>query len=220
MRRCSLILVAGLALAPMALSLGCASATIALKEKLGYAKREQLVARVKDARDSQEQAKQQFDSALAEFLAVTKVDVGQLESQYKKIESAYNKSRDRASAVSSRIDDVKLVADKLFAEWNDEIKQINDPSDRAADQRMLADSQARYQRLLSVMQQAESRMGPVLESFNSKRLLLKHNLNARAIAAMQGTVDKVGNDVSELIREMEASIAEANRYIDQMNAGQ
>ena len=53
---------------------GCSSATIAVKEKLGIPKREQLVARVKDARDGQQEAKQQFASALDEFLADIRVE--------------------------------------------------------------------------------------------------------------------------------------------------
>ena len=52
---------------------GCASQRIAVSEKFGHAKREQLVDRVQDARDGQVAAKQQFESALKEFLAVTKV---------------------------------------------------------------------------------------------------------------------------------------------------
>jgi len=39
---------------------GCNSTAIAVKEKLGIPKRDQLVARVKDARDGQQEAKEQF----------------------------------------------------------------------------------------------------------------------------------------------------------------
>ena len=50
---------------------GCSSAGIALKERFGYAKREQLVDKVEATRNSQEAAKTQFESALQEFIAVT-----------------------------------------------------------------------------------------------------------------------------------------------------
>ncbi|MFG0260193.1 MAG: DUF2959 family protein, partial [Phycisphaerales bacterium JB041] len=39
---------------------GCASASMAIKEQFGYAKREQLVDGVQKARDAQEDAKEQF----------------------------------------------------------------------------------------------------------------------------------------------------------------
>src|SRR5262249_45620608 len=98
---------------------GCASAGIALRESFGIAKREQLVDRVTDARDSQEAAKTQFKSTLDEFMSVTGQSgtTSELESRYRKLSAAYEKSDAKAKAVQSRIADVQLVADKLFAEW-------------------------------------------------------------------------------------------------------
>lgn len=72
-----LVLAAGL-FATASVPLACSSAGIAIREKLGYAKREQLTARVQDTRDSQEAAKKQFESALAEFMAVTGAQGGDL----------------------------------------------------------------------------------------------------------------------------------------------
>src|SRR4051794_34515760 len=71
MRRWLVGVAAGCVAASGLLGGGCGSASIALKEKLGIPKRDQLVARVEDARDEQQKAKQQFASALDEFLAVT-----------------------------------------------------------------------------------------------------------------------------------------------------
>lgn len=42
-------------------------------------------------------------------------------------------------------------------------------------------------------------------------------LNARAIASLEGKVGQVRLDVSRLIREMEASTAEADAVIKEMN---
>lgn len=69
------------------------------------------------------------------------------------------------------------------------------------------------------MERAERKMAPVLEAFQDQVLFLKHNLNARAIASLEGTVDELETDVDQLIRDMEASIAEANAFIEQMQAG-
>ena len=78
---------------------GCASHRIAIAEKFGYAKRDQLVDRVQDARDGQLAAKQQFESALKEFLAVTKVsgaELRELEDRYDKLNGEYKRSESRA----------------------------------------------------------------------------------------------------------------------------
>lgn len=195
---------------------GCSSTTIALKEKLGFPKREQLVARVKDARDGQQEAKQQFASALHEFMAVTGASGGDLEAKYEKLRKEYERSESRAETVHSRIKDVERVAEALFKEWKAELTQYSSESLRQASQRELDATRARYDGLIGAMRAAAGKMQPVLTAFNDQVLFLKHNLNARAIASLQGNVAQIQSDVGSLIRDMEASIAEANAFIDQM----
>ncbi|GJQ28969.1 MAG: DUF2959 domain-containing protein [Phycisphaerae bacterium] len=196
----------------------CSSAGIALKEKFGYAKREQLVDNVKDARDAQQEAKVTFASALDEFLAVTKVSGGELESQYKKLRDEHERAQSKADAVRGRIKDVDRVATALFKEWNEELKQYSSDALRRSSERQLMDTQRQYDRLFAAMKAAEAKMDPVLAAFKDQVLFLKHNLNARAIAGLQGTTAEIERDVTTLIREMEASIAESNRFIEQMQA--
>jgi hypothetical protein len=214
--------LAALALALAAAALpglhGCAAAGVKLRESFGIEKREQLVDRVKEARDSQNAAKEQFESALQEFLAVTGQagKGGELESRYNKLKSEYERSETRAGAVHDRIASVEYVANKLFAEWETELGQYQNATLRAQSQRQLADTKARYNDLLRAMKGAESKMAPVLSALHDQVLFLKHNLNAQAIASLQGTAVEVQNDVTGLIRDMEAAIAEANRFIEQM----
>lgn len=62
-------------------------------------------------------------------------------------------------------------------------------------------------------------MEPVLSSFRDHVLYLKHNLNAQAIASLQGELGGIESDVGRLIAEMERSIAEAQSFINDMAAG-
>ena len=45
-------------------------------------------------------------------------------------------------------------------------------------------------------------------------LYLKHNLNAQAIASIQGTAEGIQKDIQSLINEMQKSIDEANAFIN------
>ena len=49
-------------------------------------------------------------------------------------------------------------------------------------------------------------------------LYLKHNLNARAIASLEGDLVSIRSDVEKLIREMNASIAEADAFLGTLGA--
>ena len=66
------------------------------------------------------------------------------------------------------------------------------------------------------MKRAEAKIDPVLEAFEDQVLFLKHNLNAKAIASLQNELTAVENDIAELIREMEASMSEADAFIQAM----
>ena len=118
----------------------------------------------------------------------------------------------------ARIDDVERVAGALFKEWKAELGQYSSPELRRSSQRQYDQTQGQYQRLVEAMRAAESKMEPVLGAFKDQVLFLKHNLNARAIASLQSTSARVESDVQALIAEMESSIAEANAFIEQMQA--
>lgn len=199
---------------------GCASTGIALRERFGYAKREQLVDNVVAARDEQQEAKEQFQSALEQFLAVTGTggNVADLEARYSALSREYSRSERQAESVRGRIVDVERVAEALFAEWEDELDEYENASLRRSSEQQLRETRAQYGRLLGAMKDAEASMGPVLSAFKDQVLFLKHNLNARAIASLQETATEIQGDVERLIREMERSIAEADAFVRQMGS--
>ena len=195
---------------------GCADTMIKAKEAIGIPKRDQMVARVQDARDSQNDAKTKFTSALDEFLAVTKVDAGQLEATYKSFSAKCDACESAAKKVSSRIADVERVANALFIEWGKEIGQYNSPQLRLQADADLSKTKVQYEKLLASMKAAASKMDKPLLTFKDQVLFLKHKLNARAIAGLEATAKEISSDVQSLITEMNASIEEADRFIKQM----
>lgn len=70
-----------------------------------------------------------------------------------------------------------------------------------------------YTEMIQRMDAAAATMEPVLTKFKNRVLFIKHNLNAQAIASLKGTELELGDDIERLIREMEASIAEADAFI-------
>lgn len=209
-----------LCLTCLALSAGlaaCASTGIAINEAFGYAKREQLVDRVQDAKAGQEAAREQFADALEEFMALTGAEGGDLERIYRRLDNQLDRCESRASTVRSRIDSVESVAGALFREWERELAEYESESLRAASEAQLIDTRAQYQSLLAAMERAEGTMEPVLQAFRDQVLFLKHNLNARAVASLQNEVVAIEGEVQNLIAEMNASIAEATAFIDSMS---
>ena len=193
--------------------IGCSSAYYKTMESIGYHKRDLMVNRVEAARDAQQEAKDQFTTALEKFKSVTKFDGGKLETKYYQIKDEFDRSEARAQDVADRIDAVEDVADALFAEWEDELSQYGSEALRRASTKKLRVTRSKYAELLRAMRRAEQKMAPVLAAFKDQVLFLKHNLNAQAVASLQTELVSVEADVALLIKDMEASIAEADSFI-------
>lgn len=196
---------------------GCQKTYYKTMEAFGYHKRDLLVERVEDARDAQESAKVQFQSALEKFSEVVDFRGGELEEKYKELKTELERSEANARAVKSHIDDVESVAKALFKEWESELNQYSNDNLRRSSEQKLNLTRQRYTQLISAMKRAEEKIGPVLAAFRDNVLFLKHNLNAQAIASLQNELVSVEADIGSLIKEMESSIEEANSFIEAMS---
>ncbi|MBR9728100.1 DUF2959 domain-containing protein [Shewanella intestini] len=197
---------------------GCQSAYYGAMEKVGYHKRDIMVDRVQDAKESQEEAQQQFSSALAEMQALLAFDGGDLETAYNNAKDEYESAQAAADDVSNRIDKVESVAEALFDEWETEIQQISKASLRRNSTEKLTQTQRSYRSLVKSMRRAESKMPPILTAMKDNMLYLKHNLNAQAIGAIKGEFAILKTDISSLITEMNKSITESNQFIEAMES--
>mgnify|MGYP000224051887 CR=1 FL=1 len=194
----------------------CESTYYSAMEKVGYHKREILVDRVEDAQQSQQDAQQQFTSALEQLKTLTDFDGGDLEDIYDEVNAQYKDSKAAAEAVSERIDEVDSVAKALFDEWQEELEQYQSASLKAESKQQLADTRKRYTAMLKAMRRAEAQMNPVLTRLNDNQLYLKHNLNARAIGAVGKEFSRLEQDVADVIKQMSNAIAESDKFIASM----
>jgi len=204
------------AFAAALLAAGCSTAYYQALEAIGIEKRDILVDRVEDARDAQNDAKAQFQSALDQYRSVIGFDGGDLEEVYDRLNGSYERSEARAQAVSRRIGEVQRVADDLFEEWEDELGQYSDAGLRRRSERLLGETRAQYQQVIGAMRRAEAAMSPVLTLFQDQVLFLRHNLNARAIGALETELDAIEDATEASIEEMERAIAEASAFIESM----
>ena len=198
---------------------GCASMQYAALEKVGVQKRDILVDRIEETQSAQEQIKQRFNSAYELFASLVDVDVAELESAYKKLSSAVERSEKSTEALSSRIAKVESVAEDLFDEWQRELDLYSNQNLRAASEKNLNQTRRQYKNLMARMYRAEDSVQPVLFKLQDNVLYLKHNLNARAVNALDNEVDVVQIEVRRLIEEMEAAISESDTFLQSMQSG-
>jgi SMC interacting uncharacterized protein involved in chromosome segregation len=150
---------------------------------------------------------------MEQFKSVVHFQGGVLEKEYNTLNVTLKRSEAGADDVRKRIRSVEEVSQALFNEWRDEIKQYASDTLRAASQRQLDSTRAKYTQLIAAMKQAEAKLDPVLTPLRDQVLFMKHNLNARAISALDGELGAIQSNVDRLVRDMESAIAEADAFI-------
>lgn len=193
---------------------GCADTYYSAMEQVGVHKRDIMVDRVEAAQVSQEEAQEQFVSALEQFDSVVKLEDTDLKRAYDKLNGEYEAVVDAAEDVSMRIDKIESVADALFDEWNKELDLYTNASLKAKSKSQLLSTQGRYGEMISSMRRAEGSMAPVLATFQDNVLFLKHNLNAQAIGSLKGEFGSLKSDIDSLIVQMNEAIDSSNTFVE------
>lgn len=192
---------------------GCQSAYYSTMEKVGVHKRDILADRVDKAQDAQQDAQQEFKSALEQFSTLIQFDGGDLQKQYEQTNEQYQDCSEAAALVSERINSIEDVAEALFDEWQEELDMYSNAKLKQESAAKLKSTQRQYQQLLNTMRQAESSMAPVLDSLRDNSLYLKHNLNAQAIGALRDEFASIERDITKLISNMNKAISESQQFI-------
>lgn len=200
----------------VALLSACQSAYYGAAEKIGYHKRDILVDRVEDSREAQQEAEEQFQSALEQLSLLVNFDGGDLEDIYEDMNEEYEDAEDAADEVRSRIKAIENVSQALFSEWEEEIEQFSNNRMKNDSKQKLAETQKRYKGMIVVLHKSESKMDPVLSALKDNVLYLKHNLNARAVASLKVEFKSIEGDIDILIQEMRKAIASSDEFIASM----
>ena len=180
---------------------------------LGHHKRDIVVIQVDQACNSLKGTRDQFEDALQQFKNIVNIEPSTLERHYNLLQRQYDFCKNTSEDVSHRITSIEEVSNSLFKEWEDELEQYSNRAMRTRSRQQLKASRKQYNRLIKTLRKAENRIHPVLSAFKDQVLFLKHNLNAKAIAALQHDFMEIGIDISQLIEVMEITINEASQFV-------
>lgn len=183
------------------------------RESIGDHKRSIVIYQVEQACVSLQETRDEFEDALERFKSLVNVSETSLEHRYHQLNRQYQFCRAKSESVSDRIKAIEEVSDALFTEWENELNEYTNRSLRNSSKQQLKIAKQNYSRLIKALRTAEAKIQPVLSVFKDQVLYLKHNLNAQAVAALQYEFIVIGVDISQLIRAMELTIAEASQFV-------
>ncbi len=188
------------------------------KESVGEHKRDIVVYKVEQACTSLQETRNEFEDALGKFRSLVNVNEASLDHKYNLLNRQYQFCQAKSDSVSERIQAIEDVSRALFAEWESELDEYTDRNLRNNSKQQLKTARQNYARLMKTMKLAEARIHPVLLAFKDQVLYLKHNLNARAISALQHEFIEIGFDISQLIQAMELTILEASQFVSLLSS--
>jgi chromosome segregation ATPase len=194
----------------------CSTVKYEALEQVGVYKRDILVDRVEDARDSQADTREEVLAAYEELNILIGEEGGELERQYKRLNRKVERSKDAIEELDDHLAAIDEVSADLFEEWEEELAEYNSAALRADQEQKLRESRRQFTSLRQRMQVARDRVDPVMAVLNDNVLYLKHSLNARALDALRGEATALEGKVDALIADMQVAIDEANAFINQM----
>lgn len=189
------------------------TACYSARESIGEHKRDIVVYKVEQTCISLNETRNEFEDALEQFKNLVGFNETSLEHRYNLLNRQYQFCCSKSDTVTARIRAIEEVSEALFVEWENELNEYTNRALRNSSKQQLKAARQNYARLIKAMHKAESKIQPVLAAFKDQVLHLKHNLNARAIAALQHELIEISIDISQLIYAMELTIAEASHFV-------
>ena len=186
-------------------------------EQLGSPKLGQLVDRVEDYADAQEEAMEQFQSVREQLAAFATVDASNLQATYADALRNYNTVVEDAIAVSAALAAVDQSATARFGEWQEEVEVYTDTRLKADNQARLGQTWQSYQSTLQVLRQSEARMNKELTSLNDTMTFLKENLSVTAVAEHGPQFTALNAGIDGLVAKMKIALTNANAFAAAIN---
>ena len=132
---------------------------------------------------------------------------------YKKLQSEMENTEKRRADIGLKADEMKAEADTLFKSWADSTAAIGDADLKKRSEERLTKTKATWAQVGTVGQKASDLYGPVMKAFQDQVTYLGHDLNPSAVASLKPEASKVNQQVQDLGKKIDDTIAAANTAI-------
>ncbi|MBC97537.1 MAG: DNA repair protein [Halobacteriovoraceae bacterium] len=185
-------------------------------EFFGREKRDILAAKMEDAADSQEDAKEQFKDSLEVIREQYNFKNDELADVYDELSDDYESFKKRSDDLKNRISRAREVADDLFDEWKDEAYSFTNKSYRRQSLNKRKVTMKKFYETANAMSGIQQKMEKVLSRYHEHVLFLKHNLNAKVIGQLKVEMKNIMGDVENLIKDIQYSQKKTTDFISDL----
>jgi len=154
------------------------------------------------------QARRQVTVTLEELNRLKVKDI-ELRPQFEKFKAELIKMEERAENGRNRADAMKAKGQEFFADWEQQVKSIQNPDIRKAAENRLAQRKKSYNKILAAMQEAREELVPFMSDLNDLKKMFDGELTASSVASAKDLFRQAnwhGNDVNESLLDVEKEL--------------
>lgn len=171
-----------------------------------------LVAQMAQTREALQTAGEQFQATREQVTQLATCEGGDLQTMHAATITEHDNAVQAAVAMGSAIDTLEQTANTLFQQWQIETAVLTDTRLKAANEAKMTQTWQSYQELLQLMQQSDTQADTVLAALNTTVVSLQDNLNASTVAARQGELEAVANDIGALVQQINSTIVHSDAF--------
>ena len=142
-----------------------------------------------------------------------------LRPQFELFKAQLVKMEEQANIARNRADAMRKQGHAAFADWEAEVRAINDPDLRKEAEKRQQKREKYYTAILRSLTEAKEELVPFMSHLNDIRKLLDSQLTTETVASTKSTIRKAGwsaEDVTESLDDVEKEIdrasAELSKY--------
>jgi len=132
-----------------------------------------------------------------------------LRAQFEKFKAELVKMEDRAFKARDRADVMKSKGRDFFADWEMQVRSIQNEDIRKAAEKRLVKRKKSYDKILAAMQEAKAELVPFMSDLNDLKKLFESELTTASVASAKSLVRSAswhGNDVTETLLDVEKEL--------------
>jgi chromosome segregation ATPase len=154
------------------------------------------------------QGRHQVTVTVEELARLTAKNV-ELRPQFEKFKAELVKMEGQAAFASTRADAMKSKGQEFFADWEQQIKSIQNEDIRKSAEKRLAKRKKSYDKIISATQEAKAELVPFMSDLNDIKTLLDAELTQNSVASAKKLIKQAGlhgKDVAESLQDVELEL--------------
>jgi phosphoenolpyruvate-protein kinase (PTS system EI component) len=162
------------------------------------------------------ESRAQLQKTVATYNSITEMTAKDLKDAYKDLNKDVAESEKKVAEGRPKVDEMNTAAEAYFAAWRASAAEISDPSLRKRSEDRLADTQARFGKILAAGKDARQHFDTLMKDVKDQSTYLGHDLNASAIASLKPDAAKFNGRANAVFTKVDGVTKDFDEFMTSM----